>query len=106
MARHHLCHLIGSRVLRWDDTVPAPTVNQEKAKSAIMSVVRVLAEGRVGWEAWKGAFEGDDQEEIERIVSERSTESIEEEVRAVWKARVGRPWHDGPDGESVVIELE
>jgi len=86
--------------------VPAPTVDQGKARNAVMSVVRVLATEREDWAGWENAFEGYDEEDLNRIVGVMDLRHVDEEIRSLWEERVGRPWKDGEDGERVAVELE
>jgi len=110
-ARHHLCHLISAPVLRWEEMVPPPTIEQAKAREAVMTVVRVFAEQQrdreEGWERWESAFEGDDLAGLtQQWVNLGGREVIEQEVRELWASRIGRIWKDGEEGETVTIEFE
>lgn len=105
LVRHHLCVLLGTTPLAWDDVVPKPTVDQAIAKAAVMSVLRsyvTLQGGRdESWENWELAFE-DERD----ITSDTERHKVIDEVKAIWSERVGRHWRDGPAGEQVEIELE
>jgi hypothetical protein len=110
-SRHHLAHLLGSDPLAWDDTYPAPVVEQSVARDGVMSVVRAFASERStreeGWEAWEKAFEGDYEFSLEVAWEDGGGRSgMEREIKSLWASRVGRNWQDGEDGERVVVELE
>jgi hypothetical protein len=104
LARHHLCCLLGSVPLAWQDTYPPPIIEQATARQAVMSVLNGVAQTRSsreeGWENWRGAFE-------EMATLEKTEWSAtESEIRALWSSLVGRPWKDGYEGERVSVELE
>lgn len=102
-ARHHLFHLLGRRPLGWYETVPPPLVEQATAREAIMSVIRTVIDARTeeersDWLHWEGAFDDVNQH------GEVDVESVEQEVRSLWRGRVGREWSD--KGQSVEVEIE
>lgn len=107
-ARHHLFHLLGREPLKWADTVPPPLVDQAIAREAVMSVLRTVvdarpAEERRVWRGWEEAF-GDDHDAGVGCSGDR--DGLEEEVRSIWRDRVGRVWDKSDKGQIVDVEIE
>lgn len=104
IARHHLCLLLDAQPLVWGETVPPPLIDQEVAEQAVKSVIKGVAQTRMGreegWEEWEQAFTM-----AESIIA-RGRSALEDEIRARWSDSVGRPWSDDKRGNEVPVELE
>ncbi|WWC69228.1 uncharacterized protein I206_103165 [Kwoniella pini CBS 10737] len=107
-SRHHLFSLLGMPPLKWDQMVPKPSMSQDSAKEAIMSVVRVFAEDRKsreeGWESWTGAFMGDDDSDLRKVWESCNKEDIIREVKSLWSNATGRNMSE--ETENVQVEIE
>ena len=104
IARHHLCLLLDSRPLGWDETIPPPVVDQSSARLAVMSVIRGVAQTRMsreeGWEEWERAFDSVDAV----LVEER--EALEKSMKGMWASATGRAWSAEVAGNQVTVDLE
>ncbi|WVW82843.1 hypothetical protein I302_104855 [Kwoniella bestiolae CBS 10118] len=107
-SRHHLFKLLGMNPLKWDEMVPHPTLAQEKAREAIISVVRVFVKEREsreeGWENWRIAFEGDSDDELKAVWEDRKRDGIERDIRGLWATATGRSMSES--GEKVQVEVD
>ncbi|OCF36425.1 hypothetical protein I316_01674 [Kwoniella heveanensis BCC8398] len=108
-SRHHLFRLLNLDPLRWDDMVPPPVISQEKAREAVMSVVKTFAaqtdHAEVGREQWEHAFEGDDEASVKVVWEKRGRDGVEREIRATWRSVTGRPMADHGE-ETVHVEVD
>ncbi|WVQ69850.1 uncharacterized protein L199_008071 [Kwoniella botswanensis] len=107
-SRHHLLNLLGMAPLKWDEMIPRPTMTQEKASEAIMSVIRVFATSREsreeGWENWQIAFEGDTEDDMKNVWEQRKRDGVERDIRALWATATGRKMSEG--GDKVQVEVD
>ncbi|ORX33783.1 hypothetical protein BD324DRAFT_638558 [Kockovaella imperatae] len=104
LARRHLCLFLGRDPINWEDMIPPPVVEETMARSAIISVVRAIAfeQGENVWVECQKAFE-EDQEATWKSLGRRG---LEEELKLMWKANLGREWLEGPIGETVFVEFD
>ncbi len=91
--------------------VPAPVVDQAKAREAVTIVIKDFANHRCGqegaWESWEEAFEADDHAGLEAVWDRSGErEGVVGKLRDLWTSRIGRNWKDGEEGESVAVEFE
>lgn len=98
-AREHLCALLGTQNLAWEDMYPAPTVERREAREAVASVLRSLAPG-AGWEA---VLEGDDGD-LESVWTSLTHKGMLAEVESLWKSATGRLF--AAEGDSTAVEFD
>ncbi|WVF71961.1 hypothetical protein IAT40_006771 [Kwoniella sp. CBS 6097] len=107
-SRHHLFKLLNLDPLKWDDTVPPPIISQDKARRAVMSVVRIFAaesQADDGWGRWEEAFEGDDEANLKGVWEKLGRDGLEKEIGDIWVSTVGRIW--ATEGEEQVdVEVD
>ncbi|WVR05358.1 hypothetical protein IAU60_002372 [Kwoniella sp. DSM 27419] len=108
-SRHHLFELLNLAPLEWDRAVPPPTVTQDKAREAVMSVIRAYAEhdgGREeGWEDWEAAFDGETEEGLKQVWDRVGRDGLEKEIRSVWAGAKGTHWTSERD-ERVDVKVD
>ncbi|EIW70059.1 hypothetical protein TREMEDRAFT_29901 [Tremella mesenterica DSM 1558] len=109
MARHHLCHLMNTKPLRWQETIPSPLVSQEAARLGVMSVIRGFASHhqsrQEGWDNWEGVFLGESESGL-KGVWERGREVIQKEIKDLWAGHMGKTMSDDPEGNIISIEYD
>ncbi|WWC89787.1 uncharacterized protein L201_004713 [Kwoniella dendrophila CBS 6074] len=107
-SRYHLFRLLGMKPLKWDNVVPHPTISQEKAREAIMSVIKVFAKEKEsreeGWENWQRAFDGDSDEALKKMWEQLKRDRIMKEVKALWATAIGRNMSENE--EKVQVEVD
>ena len=103
VSRYHLFRLIGARPMSWFEAIPAPTVEQGVARSAVMSVLEGYAAIRgsrdVTWENWRGAV-------FDAATVAEDRDSLLPLIEGLWCERVGRPTSKHTRGERVTVEVE
>ncbi|WVQ98951.1 hypothetical protein IAU59_006083 [Kwoniella sp. CBS 9459] len=110
-SRHHLFCLLGLEPLQWQDTVPPPVIPQDKAREAVISVVRTFAahsaavDGDEGWKKWEEAFEGDDEDSLKGVWEKLGRDGLEDQIRSAWQSTTGKTWTELGE-EKVDVEVD